>query len=580
MLPLPDVRGMVRQAAGSGPSASSEDKNSQTYMLLTSNQPETPPQPPYMEVGVLTLVPVIIWCLLSWALSYAGSVELLVKFELFAFLPAVASGFACERIRQLRQLPAQLTCLKEENEWFKSSNAELKAGVETLRAENEEARTANSRLQNSIQGLESVRSAIETYASRHETDFGFVLTEFQKNVAEQQSILTRTKQIQRRTRRLAEAQWRALMLNLFAQVERYTSDSSKRGMGRKEYDMWLAMLPAEISEQLCEETFESIDSNGDDIIEVKEMCDWVQNAVKTLLRVDAGDSSSSGSSEDYEDRPPVQQQSSLGSFMTNPFAAGATITSREPAKPAAPAGTGRSRDSSSGFASPFAFSAPSGCPSGGAKTNMAAAGTQSRADSPGATGSGGGPAAEARWNSRHSEETNGSGSELWAPGGSQQKRSSIGSSVSGVSSINLAAGGSMKLFATHPPSMGTAAAPVVRNTSGQRFDGGSVCRTTSSQGFDAGNGTPLQKRGPASDRRELSMPPRTRPGGGRPSFNDSYMQKLFGPSTSASQRSPSMDVTNQLPPAARAKSNPILKTGGSPDSASSSRTMVGTGGMP
>jgi len=289
------MQSIIRQAAGTASPA--EDKNQQIYTLLTSTTPQTPQASTlsaFSEVGVLTLVPVVLWCLLSWALSYAGSIDLLAKFQLFAFLPAAAAAFACERIRQLRTLPAQLTGLKEENEWFKNSNAELKQGVDQLRSENDETRMANQKLTQSIHGLESVRTAIETYATRHETDFAQVLSDFQRSVQEQQLILQRTRVIQRRTRKLTEAQWRALMLNLFAQVEYHDGE---RGMTREEFDLWLAMLPVEIADKLSPETFENIDSNGDDIIDAKEMCEWVQTAVKTILCVDDSESGAEDSDE-------------------------------------------------------------------------------------------------------------------------------------------------------------------------------------------------------------------------------------------------------------------------------------------
>merc|ERR1712210_40311 len=47
--------------------------------------------------------------------------------------------------------------------------------------------------------------------------------------------------------------------------------------------MGLAMLPGEISSKLSDETFENIDSNGDDCIDVSEMCNFVQGAVNAHL---------------------------------------------------------------------------------------------------------------------------------------------------------------------------------------------------------------------------------------------------------------------------------------------------------
>jgi len=289
------IPGMIRQA-GPGPSPP-EERQSQIYTLLTTQgTPRAQDPSAWSEIGVLSLVPVVIWCLASWALSYAGSTHLLAKIQLFAFLPAAASAFACERIRQLRSLPAQLSCLKEENEWFKGSNEELKKGIDLLRTENEETRTANQRLQSSIEGLESVRSAIETYASRHETDFGQVLADFQKSVSEQQQIQRRTLEIQRRTRRLTEAQWRALMLNLYTQVEKHDKE---QGLNRKKFGMWLSMLPIQ-SEKLTVKTFDTIDSNRDGIIDTKEMCAWVPGAVKTLLGVSEDESSEDEGAEAAE----------------------------------------------------------------------------------------------------------------------------------------------------------------------------------------------------------------------------------------------------------------------------------------
>lgn len=289
------IPGMMRQAVP-GPSPP-EERPSQVYTLLTTQgAPRAQDPSAWGEIGVLSLVPVVIWCLASWALSYAGSTHLLAKIQLFAFLPAAASAFACERIRQLRSLPAQLSCLKEENEWFKGSNEELKKGIDLLRTENEETRSANHRLQSSIEGLESVRSAIETYASRHETDFGQVLADFQRSVSEQQQIQRKTLEIQRRTRRLTEAQWRALMLNLYTQVEK---QDKGQGLDRKQFGIWLSMLPIQ-SEKLTVKTFDTIDSNRDGIVDTKEMCAWVPGAVKTLLGVSDDESSSDDSADAAE----------------------------------------------------------------------------------------------------------------------------------------------------------------------------------------------------------------------------------------------------------------------------------------
>jgi len=468
------MRGMVRQHP-TGSTLASEEK-SQIYTLLTSTSPQeepAPAQPAYMEVGVLTLVPVVFWCLLSWALSYAGSSKLLAKFELFAFVPAAAAAFACARMQQLRCLPAQLTCLKEENEWFRSSNAELKQGVELLRAENDEARTTVQNLQNSIKGLESVRSAIETYASRHETDFGHVLSEFQKNVAEQQSILTRTRQIQRRTHRLAEAQWRALMLNLFSQVERYSE--GKRGMTRKGYDMWLAMLPTEISDRLSPETFENIDANGDGVIEVKEMCAWVRQAVKTLLRAEQGESD--GSEESEEDASSVAITHS--SVFVNPFGGG-----------------GLPAPNAQGLINPFAPAARRG------SADRQNANT-SRASS-----------------SKVSEEEEDS------------IISGHGKSSPRVRGINLAGSGDLRLFATHPPvvtpgggSPGGASSPGPGGSASSPGVGSPGSPASAPGGVGSGvcgDG----REGRDGRRRDSSTP--LRQGSARPSFNDGYMQKLFG----------------------------------------------------
>jgi len=255
---------------------------SQTGQQQQSAEAQQQPGPPnlFTEIGFFALVPVCIWCLTSWAVAYADMIHFLAKLQLFAFLPAAAAAFACERIRQLRTLPAQLSCLKEENECYKASNSELKSGIELLQHENAEAQAANRRLQESISGLESVRTAIQAYANKHDSDLGQVLADFQRTISQQQEILQSTRRIQRRTKKLTEAQWRALMLNLYAQVDRH---DGIQGMSRTEFEMWLAMLPVEISAKLGPETFDEIDADGNGIIDIAEMCNWVQTAVKTLL---------------------------------------------------------------------------------------------------------------------------------------------------------------------------------------------------------------------------------------------------------------------------------------------------------
>jgi len=78
------------------------------------------------------------------------------------------------------------------------------------------------------------------------------------------------------------------MLNLYAQVDR--QQDGIQGMSRTEFEMWLAMLPVEISAKLGPGTFEEIDTDGNGIIDISEMCNWVQTAVKTLLNSPSGSS--------------------------------------------------------------------------------------------------------------------------------------------------------------------------------------------------------------------------------------------------------------------------------------------------
>jgi len=270
---------LIQQQAVKNTDPEDEYKEAQLYDdLLDSKSPKLPP-PLFSELGVLVLLPVVIWCLVSWALAYVGSHALLAKISLFGFLPAAASAFACERIRQLRIPPSELGVLRDENEGFKASNAELKAGVDLLRAENEEARNTNRQLESSVADLHDVRASMEKYAEKQGTDFGHVLEGFKKNLVEQQTLLQTNAEIQQRTRKLAEAQWRGLLLNLYAQAK----ESASPGMTRREFKLWLAMLPGEISSKLSDETFESIDSNGDDCIDVSEMCNFVQGAVNAHL---------------------------------------------------------------------------------------------------------------------------------------------------------------------------------------------------------------------------------------------------------------------------------------------------------
>jgi len=282
------------------------------------------------EVGVLILVPVVLWCLTSWALSYSGLVNILVKFQLFAFIPAAASAFACTRMSQLRKLPAEMKWLKDENEWFKSSNADLKEGVQTLRHENEAAVATNEKLSKSISGLEDVRDAIEAYASRHQTDFAQALADFHRTVLEQRHILKRTRQLTRRTRKLAEAQWRALMLNMYAQV------AGDHGMNRKDFELWLAMLPNEISERLAPETFEGIDANGDDIIDLKEMCEWAQRAVNTMFGDRGGVHEQYHTSQDSSSSGDEPQEPAGSRFTTSTATSSRPAWRRDPANIGAP----------------------------------------------------------------------------------------------------------------------------------------------------------------------------------------------------------------------------------------------------
>jgi len=320
----------------------------QTYSLLSGitqtgqqteeNQPVVPSI--FTEIAFFALVPVCIWCLASWAIAYADFIHLLAKLQLFAFLPAAATVFACKRIRKLRTLPSQMSFLKEENECYKASNSELKNGIELLQHEHAEAQAANRRLQESISGLESVRTAIQAYANKHDSDLGQVLVDFQRTISQQQEILQSTRRIQRRTKKLTEAQWRALMLNLYAQADRH---DGVQGMSRTEFQMWLAMLPVEISAKLGPETFDEIDSDGNGIIDMAEMCNWVQTAVKTLLNgssvfevdgeatedvvLDVSNSTSHGSARTAE-KSVHEQWKAAGASVATPTAASGASSSR------------------------------------------------------------------------------------------------------------------------------------------------------------------------------------------------------------------------------------------------------------
>jgi hypothetical protein len=192
---------------------------------------------------------------------------------------------ACLRIDGLRRTEAEMVRFQDENGEFKASNETLKLEVDGLIGKNAELKITNQDLQLNVTRLDEVRQVIQEHASKTQKDVGDILHDFHNSIGEQSRILEATRQIQQHTRRHADMEWRAVLMNKF-----YALSSDRSGvkcLQRSDFDKLLCMLPASIPKRSQEFSFENVDLDGKGFIDDKNMAAWVEQAAATIIDMDS-----------------------------------------------------------------------------------------------------------------------------------------------------------------------------------------------------------------------------------------------------------------------------------------------------
>jgi len=186
-----------------------------------------------------------------------------------SFLATLFFGCALFRIHILGNLKEQLDKFQKENDQFRRGNAQLKASVDNMHQENINLQVANGKLSTSIGQLEEVRVALETFAASTGNDIQHLMASLGNSIQEQRTIQKNSQEIQSRTKLLALQQEKAMLMNLFFQIQ---NQNDEKGLSTEEFDTFLDMLPREGRERMHGklDNFASNDLDGDNIISMKE----------------------------------------------------------------------------------------------------------------------------------------------------------------------------------------------------------------------------------------------------------------------------------------------------------------------
>jgi hypothetical protein len=232
----------------------------------------------------------------------------------FTLVPAVVLALVGWRLSEIVHLANQAKSVSEENNRFKASNLELKKITDGLQAENKQLKFTVEDLNSSIDGLEHARALIEESAIKSGTDFREILKQLCRSVKAQKDVQERTKQILRRTRQFTQMQTRELLLNFYLHLER---KEGTYGLGPQTFGKLLAMLPDDVARRLSPPgaalpEFETIDADGDGLLDLDNMRNWVIQAVRDDDEESEPVSSeetqiSSGPSLPLQTRPPPMQ---------------------------------------------------------------------------------------------------------------------------------------------------------------------------------------------------------------------------------------------------------------------------------
>lgn len=230
---------------------------------------------PVPDSAVLLLLSIVVWCWVSWSIAQLGMYHLAAL--------TLVSLIACVRIHSLTYSQDELDRFKDENTKFKQYNADLKNGVELLTAKNEQFKCSNQELKESIAGLEHIRKAMQDHASKHNIDISEILKELRQGIFEQKDLMEKSKANEMRTRKLTEMQVRAMLLNLYSMCEY----PGKRGLSKIQFNKFCTMLPVSVSDKLSSElSFELVDIDGDGVIDIKNLSDWMHNTMSKVFDAD------------------------------------------------------------------------------------------------------------------------------------------------------------------------------------------------------------------------------------------------------------------------------------------------------
>lgn len=201
-------------------------------------------------------------------------------------------GLAWSRIRLLGSLKKQLDRFEQENkklaanvESFKAQNKELKKTSDALKSNNIEYHAQNEAFKKSLDDLSEVSQLMEGYAARNQQGVDEVFGALRASLAEQRAIQARTQRLQQKNLRLARAQERALVLNLFFQVD--SQDGERDGLAAEEFRDFVDLLPEALAAEAQGLDFARVDADGDGRVGFRELKAWVQSALDRLDREEA-----------------------------------------------------------------------------------------------------------------------------------------------------------------------------------------------------------------------------------------------------------------------------------------------------
>jgi hypothetical protein len=197
----------------------------------------------------------------------------------------LAMVLACLRIDGLRRTEAEMMRFQDENGEFRQSNEALKAEVDGLYGKNAELKITNQDLQLNVTRLDEVRQVIQDHASKTQKDVGAILQDFHMSVSEQNRILEATRQIQQHTRRHADMEWRAMLMNRFYAL--CSDQEGTKGLMREDFKQLLSMLPSSISQRAKDFSFECVDLEGKGYVDDKNMVAWVELAAAKIIDMDS-----------------------------------------------------------------------------------------------------------------------------------------------------------------------------------------------------------------------------------------------------------------------------------------------------